>query len=54
MNNPTLKPEDLICLLEVARVALNSDICRAVVGDQMDLNDETLIQLRDTVAKALQ
>jgi hypothetical protein len=54
MNNPTLKPEDLIYLLEVARVALNSDICRAVVGDQMDLNDETLIELRDAVAKALQ
>lgn len=52
--NPTLKPEDLIYLLEVARVALNSDICRAIIGDQMDLSDETLIELRDTVEKALQ
>jgi len=48
-----LKPEDLICLLEVARVALNSDICRAVIGDQMDLSDETLIQCRGDYVRNL-
>ena len=38
--------DDLVVILEVARVALNTDGVMAMIGTEMDLSDDELVKLR--------
>lgn len=51
-SRPSIALNDLICLLEVARIALSHKQFRLILGDEMDLSDEVLEELLATVTKA--